>query len=49
MTQKEELLNGSAETLIKRGYRLVPLNIMNPDNSIAYNPLELIKKTVHTR
>ena len=41
---KEELLNGSAETLIKEGYRLVPLNIMNPDNSIAYNPLELIKR-----
>lgn len=41
---KEELLNGSAETLISEGYRLVPLNIMNPDNSIAYNPLELIKR-----
>ncbi|MCG1169225.1 type IV secretory system conjugative DNA transfer family protein [Staphylococcus epidermidis] len=41
---KEELLNGSAETLIIEGYRLVPLNIMNPDKSIAYNPLELVKR-----
>ncbi|USH20606.1 type IV secretory system conjugative DNA transfer family protein [Staphylococcus pseudintermedius] len=41
---KEELLNGSAKMLIEEGYRVLPLNIMNPDNSIAYNPLDLVKK-----
>ncbi|HDV6281363.1 TPA: type IV secretory system conjugative DNA transfer family protein, partial [Staphylococcus pseudintermedius] len=41
---KEELLNGSAKMLIEEGYRVLPLNIMNPDNSIAYNPLDLVKR-----
>lgn len=30
--------------LIEEGYRVLPLNIMNPDNSIAYNPLGLVKR-----
>lgn len=41
---KEELLNGSAKMLIEEGYRVLPLNIMNPDNSISYNPLDLVKR-----
>lgn len=41
---KEELLNGSYETLVDRGYRVLPFNIMNPEKSIAVNPLELIKR-----
>ncbi|ELK4631179.1 type IV secretory system conjugative DNA transfer family protein [Staphylococcus pseudintermedius] len=41
---KEELLNGPAKMLIEEGYRVLPLNIMNPDNSISYNPLDLVKR-----
>ncbi|MDQ0149622.1 type IV secretory system conjugative DNA transfer family protein [Eubacterium multiforme] len=39
---KGELLGGSKETLEKRGYRIEVLNLINPEKSMSYNPLQLI-------
>lgn len=41
---KQELEHGSTQILIEGGYRTLSLNLMNPDDSIGYNPLELIKR-----
>ena len=39
---KGELVAMSKDTLEKRGYRVEVLNLLNPLNSISYNPLQLI-------
>ncbi|MBY0756299.1 type IV secretory system conjugative DNA transfer family protein [Clostridium sardiniense] len=39
---KGELLGASKETLEKRGYRIEVLNLINPEKSMSYNPLQLI-------
>ncbi|MBD8045858.1 VirD4-like conjugal transfer protein, CD1115 family [Clostridium faecium] len=39
---KGELIAASKETLEKRGYRVELLNLLNPLNSMSYNPLQLI-------
>lgn len=39
---KGELIAMSRETLEKRGYRVEMLNLLNPMNSMSYNPLQLI-------
>lgn len=39
---KGEIYIGSKETLEKRGYEVQVLNIINPDQSMSYNPLQLI-------
>lgn len=39
---KGELIAMSKETLEKRGYEVLLLNLTNPSNSMSYNPLELI-------
>lgn len=39
---KGELIAMSKETLEKRGYEVLLLNLTDPMNSISYNPLELI-------
>lgn len=39
---KGELYSGSKETLEKRGYRVELLNLLQPMNSMSYNPLQLI-------
>lgn len=39
---KGELYSASKETLEKRGYRVEILNLLNPMNSMSYNPLQLI-------
>ena len=37
---KGELVAMSKDTLEKRGYRVEVLNLLNPLNSISYNPLQ---------
>ncbi|EPY6472543.1 VirD4-like conjugal transfer protein, CD1115 family [Clostridium sporogenes] len=39
---KGELFSASKETLEKRGYRVLVLNIDNPLESMSYNPLKLV-------
>lgn len=39
---KGELIAASKETLENRGFRVVLLNLLNPLNSLSYNPLQLI-------
>ena len=39
---KGELVSSSYETLIKRGYEIQILNLLEPINSMSYNPLQLI-------
>ncbi|WP_338880516.1 VirD4-like conjugal transfer protein, CD1115 family [Clostridium perfringens] len=39
---KGELVAMSKDTIEKRGYRVEVLNLLNPLNSISYNPLQLI-------
>lgn len=39
---KGELIAASKETLEKRGYEVVLLNLLNPLNSMSYNPMQLI-------
>lgn len=39
---KAELYSASKEILEKRGYRVEVLNLINPLNSMSYNPLQLI-------
>lgn len=39
---KGEFLASSKDTLEKRGYRIEVLNLINPNNSMSYNPLHLI-------
>ena len=39
---KGELYSASKGTLEKRGYRVEILNLLNPMNSMSYNPLQLI-------
>lgn len=41
---KGELLGASKETLEKRGYRIEVLNLINPEKSMSYNPLQLVIK-----
>lgn len=40
---KGELVAASKETLEKRGYDVFVLNLLNPEESISYNLLELVK------
>ena len=39
---KGELYKGSKETLEERGYEVQVLNLETPDQSMSYNPLQLI-------
>lgn len=39
---KGELIAASKDTLEKRGYRIEMLNLLQPMNSMSYNPLQLI-------
>lgn len=39
---KAELYSASKEILEKRGYRVEVLNLINPLNSMSYNPLQLV-------
>nr|WP_244991628.1 type IV secretory system conjugative DNA transfer family protein [Clostridium senegalense] len=39
---KGELIAASKETLERRGYEVVLLNLLNPLNSMSYNPMQLI-------
>nr|WP_057232678.1 type IV secretory system conjugative DNA transfer family protein [Clostridium perfringens] len=39
---KGEFLASSKDTLEKRGYRIEVLNLIDPNNSMSYNPLHLI-------
>ncbi|MCG2544220.1 type IV secretory system conjugative DNA transfer family protein [Staphylococcus sp. RIT622] len=41
---KGELYSGSADTLIERGYEVYKLDLSSPDDSMSYNPLQLIKE-----
>lgn len=42
MIPKESLQQVSKETLEKRGYETHILNLVNPDLSMSYNPLQLV-------
>lgn len=39
---KGELIAASSDTLEKRGYRILLLNLLNPMNSMSYNAMQLI-------
>lgn len=39
---KAELYSASKEILEERGYRVEVLNLINPSNSMSYNPLQLV-------
>lgn len=46
---KGELYSASKEILEKRGYNVKILNLINPDNSMSYSPLQLIIEAVNEK